>query len=98
MARRIVSMRGSRGVRAGEVRIDRKTKWGNPFRPAPGASPGSTLPKYRRWLWERIRKGEVSLEELAGLSGKTLACWCAPNPCHGDVLSRAADWAAGELG
>ncbi len=23
---------------------------------------------------------------LPELSGKTLACWCAPDPCHGDVL------------
>lgn len=23
---------------------------------------------------------------LSELKGKTLGCWCKPNPCHGDVL------------
>ena len=37
---------------------------------------------YRAEFWRRIRAGEVSLEELAALHGKTLACyWCAPLPC-----------------
>ena len=46
--------------------------------------------------WRRIREGRVSLEELAALHGKTLACHCAPLPCHGEVLARAA-WAASVL-
>ncbi len=25
------------------------------------------------------------------LRGKRLGCWCAPLPCHGDVLSRVAE-------
>lgn len=25
------------------------------------------------------------------LRGSTLACWCAPEPCHADVLARLAD-------
>lgn len=25
-------------------------------------------------------------EFLGPIAGKTLGCWCAPNPCHGDVL------------
>ena len=39
----------------------------------------------------------MSLEELASLHGKTLACHCAPLPCHGEVLARAAAWAASVL-
>ena len=34
---------------------------------------------------------------LAALHGKPLACWCAPLPCHGQVLARAAAWAASVL-
>jgi hypothetical protein len=26
------------------------------------------------------------LSRLAELRGRALACWCAPEPCHGDVL------------
>jgi len=37
----------------------------------------------------------VTLEELAELDGCWLACWCVDrHPCHGEVLERAAAWAA----
>ena len=81
----------------GVVRADRRTRWGNPFRIAHGASREEVIERYRRWLWRRIREGEVRLEELAGLHGKTLACWCHPKPCHCNVLARAAAWAASVL-
>ena len=34
------------------------------------------------------------MEKLAALKGKRLGCWCAPGPCHGEVLVAAAEWAA----
>ncbi|SNR37768.1 protein of unknown function [Haloechinothrix alba] len=43
---------------------------------------------YERWLDEqdellrRLRSGE--------LSGRALGCWCAPEPCHADVLAERA--------
>jgi hypothetical protein len=55
------------------------------------------IERYRRWLWREIEADRVDLADLAGLAGKTLACWCAPRPCHADVLLRAADWARREL-
>ena len=78
------------------VLIDRRTKWGNPFRVGPGQDAGRAVARYRVHLWQRIRAGEVSLEELAELDGCWLACWCAGDghPCHGEVLERAAAWAA----
>ncbi len=76
------------------VLIDRRTRWGNPFRIAPGQDRAQAIARYRADLWRRIRAGEVSLEELAELNGCWLACWCEPLPCHGDVLARAAEWAA----
>lgn len=79
-------------------------EWGNPFSDKPSDlatvtnanSVEEAIESYRRDLWKRIRAGEVSLEKLAALKGKTLGCWCAPGPCHGEVLAAAADWAAGE--
>ena len=79
------------------VLIDRRTKWGNPFRIGKDCSRDQTIARYREDLWRRIRAGEVSLEELAELDGCWLACWCEPLPCHGDVLARAAAWASGVL-
>ena len=79
------------------VLIDRRTRWGNPFRIGPGQTRGQAIARYRADLWRRIRAGEVSLEELAEIDGCWLACWCEPEPCHGDVLASAAAWASGVL-
>ncbi|MFJ9903564.1 DUF4326 domain-containing protein [Streptomyces sp. NPDC101152] len=42
---------------------------------------------YRAYLLER----PDLLELVEELRGKTLACWCAPLPCHADVLADLAD-------
>ena len=76
------------------VLIDRRTKWGSPFRIDPACSREQAVARYRADLWRRIRAGEIALEELAELDGCWLACWCDPLPCHGHVLARAAAWAA----
>jgi hypothetical protein len=31
------------------------------------------------------------MARLPELQGKVLGCWCAPEPCHGDVLLRLID-------
>ena len=76
-------------VQDAAVLIDRRAAWGNPFRIGPGLDRAQAIARYRA--------GEVSLEQLAALHGRRLACWCAPLPCHGHVLARAAAWAAGAL-
>jgi hypothetical protein len=87
-----------------DVYIGRPSRWGNTFShraqaqaPFRVATREQAIARYRRQLWSDIRGGRISLEELAALSGKTLACWCKPAPCHGDVLAAAADWAAEQL-
>ena len=79
--------------------IDVTPKFANPFPLKPGRRPGSNLPKYKAWLRWKIREGKppYDLESLADLSGKVLACHCKPEPCHGDILALAADWAARRL-
>jgi hypothetical protein len=82
-----------------EVFVDRKTKWGNPFRMEEDspAERARVVEAYRGRLWKRVQSGEVALTELAGLRGMRLGCWCAPKQCHADVLLRAADWAHEQL-
>ena len=77
------------------VLVDRRTKWGNPWRVGRDGSRADAIARYRAGLWRRIRAGEVSLDELAELDG----CWlaCDPEPCHGHVLARAAAWASAVL-
>ena len=79
------------------VLIDRRTKWGNPFRIGDHATREEVIARYRAHLWRRIRAGEIPLQELAEMDGMWLACWCEPLPCHGHVLSRAVAWAASTL-
>lgn len=55
------------------------------------------IERYRLHLWAEIRAERLPLERLAALAGKTLGCWCAPGPCHGEVLAAAATWAAAQL-
>ena len=85
---------------AGTVRIDRRTRWGNPFRITASLSRAQVVDLYRADLWRRIRSGDIALDDLAGLHGKTLACWCSwpRQACHGEVLASAAEWAAARLG
>jgi hypothetical protein len=33
----------------------------------------------------------VFAAELKKLKGKVLACWCSPNPCHGDVIAAVVE-------
>ena len=79
------------------VLIDRRTRWGNPFRLGADGDREQVIARYRADLWRRIQAGEIALEELTELDGCWLACWCEPLPCHGDVLARAAAWAAAQL-
>ena len=56
------------------VLIDRRTKWGNPFRVGEGENRAQAIARYRADLWRRNREGELALEELAEL---TAAGWPA---------------------
>lgn len=56
------------------------------------AAPGSTLPCYRKWLWGKMQEDLLFRQQIKDLWGKTLVCYCAPDPCHGDVLAAACYW------
>lgn len=66
-----------------DVRIDRKTKWGNPFHMGVRLdSRQQVIEQYEAY----IRRRPDLLDALPELVGKRLGCHCAPLPCHGDVL------------
>lgn len=81
----------------GIVRVDRRTRWGNPYVVGRDGSRARVIARYRRLLWRRIRDGPIDLHELAALDGRDLACWCHPKPCHASVLAGAAAWAVREI-
>jgi hypothetical protein len=55
---------------------------------------GLVLEKYRSWLWEMVKKEDQRvLAALRAVQPDTiLVCWCAPKPCHAEVIARAAQW------
>jgi len=82
------------------VYIGRGSIWGNPFSHKEGTKAiyrvetvAMAIECYRQNLWARIQRGEVTKEMLKELDGKRLACYCAPNPCHGNIIKRAVQWA-----
>ena len=82
---------------AAGIRVDRDTRWGNPFRITPETSRSDAIERFRQKLWADIQADEISLEDLAALDDKPLLCHCAPRDCHGDVLAAAAAWAAKQI-
>ena len=65
-----------------DVYIGRPSLWGNPFQIGRDGTRAEVIAKYRSYI---LGKPEL-LQQLEGLRGKTLACWCKPQACHGDVL------------
>ena len=60
----------------------------NPFRIGRDGPRGAVIEKYRVYFWQRP---ELIARARSELRGKTLACWCAPLPCHGDILLAVAN-------
>lgn len=82
----------------GAVKVDRSTRWGNPFRIGDRGVPDAAvaLAKFHEALADDERAADVlgytRRDVAAELAGHDLACWCAPGaPCHGDLLLRVAN-------
>jgi len=75
-------------ARGALVRIDRATRWGNPY-----AIPrdGNRAEVIRRYRDDHLPTRPDLLDDLPTLRGRALACWCAPEACHGNVLAALVD-------
>jgi hypothetical protein len=82
------------------VKVDRSTRWGNPFRAGPQLSPEAVTREYEEWilgetaiLEEDKQLMPPTLEEIRfHLRGKSLGCWCPlGSPCHAEILLRLAN-------
>jgi len=71
-------------------RIDRATKWGNPFLIGRDGPRWEVIEKYK--IWVKGRPGLMA--QLYQLKGKVLGCWCVESidhvrknkQCHGEIL------------
>ena len=69
------------------VRVDRKSKWGNPFELPDDGSRDDVCNHYRDHYFPH----KPSLSDVSGLRGKALGCWCSPDRCHADYLADLAN-------
>lgn len=69
-----------------DVFIGRPSRWGNPFVIGKDGTREEVIAKYREYL-----QASPLANDVAVLRGKTLGCYCAPKPCHGDVLVELLD-------
>ncbi|MFZ1529011.1 MAG: DUF4326 domain-containing protein [Ferruginibacter sp.] len=73
-------------------RIDRTTVLGNPYIIGQDGTRKEVIEKYRLLLPQQygllniIRDSIDAMLERAKTYPILLACWCAPLPCHGDVI------------
>lgn len=86
----------------GAVKVDRSTRWGNPFVLGVDGDQERCVDLCRRLLHgeglppgmltsERKTYRDRVLKEVGALRGSDLACWCKPGtPCHADVLLELA--------
>jgi hypothetical protein len=102
-----IQLRRAKGWRlpANAVKVDRSTKWGNPFRSDQptmavlNTGARTAAEAFRFWLESRPGLADAAperrkaiLDSLHELRGKDLACWCRPGePCHADVLLELAN-------
>jgi transposase-like protein len=82
---RLIAWAETRGLYA---RIDRRGPWGNPFELPADGDRDTVIANYEQHY---LPYKPSLLDQLHELKGKALGCWCAPEPCHGDVLKNGAD-------
>ena len=82
----------------GTVKVDRSTKWGNPFVVGSHGTRAECVDLFRKLLagYLCLSTGDPSKQQeylamarrdRGQLRGKNLACWCPLDaPCHADVL------------
>jgi hypothetical protein len=92
----VISLRGRGGVRPVGVSVGRPSALDNPFLVGRDGTREDVIARYRRWLRAQWRRGGAVWQELERLAAQyrrdgplTLLCWCAPLPCHADVVREA---------
>ena len=73
------------------VYVGRPSKFGNPFVIGPDGDRAAVIAAFRDWLETSDEGRAVAETARTELIGKDLVCFCAPEPCHADVLMELAN-------
>jgi len=88
-------------IPADAVYVGRPSKWGNPVtvKGLGRLYPQDTREElhqravdwYRVYIGTPFGRSKELMEHIDELRGKDLVCWCAPLPCHADILLELAN-------
>lgn len=80
-------VRNKRNTSKFDVYVGRPSIWGNPFSIGKDGNRDEVIQKYKKYLLGN----EDLMKLLPTLKRKILGCWCAPLPCHADIISELAN-------
>ena len=69
-----------------DVYIGRGSLWGNPFTIGEDGDRGEVIQKYKKYIWDKVKAGHITYNQIVALNGMKLGCFCKPKPCHGDII------------
>lgn len=86
-----------------DVRVDRASALGNPFRMANESERNKVCDLYKEWFNTQIETGnKLVINELNRLyflykeyGELNLYCWCYPKRCHAEVIKEYLEWLLG---
>lgn len=75
----------------GAVIVDRRSRYGNPFRVSNDCPQARAVEMFRDWI-SRPAQAHLVARARRELRGRDLACWCGlDEPCHADVWLEVAN-------
>lgn len=75
-------------IPADAVYVGRPSVFGNPFVIGVDGDRDEVIEKFMAYLSQHP---DLQFRVQTELAGKDLVCWCAPKPCHADVLLEIAN-------
>lgn len=75
------------------IYVGRPSPLGNPFRVGQDGTREEVIEKYSAWVGttERSLKELMRIRDLAKKGDVALSCWCAPLPCHANVIKSVVE-------
>jgi len=73
------------------VYIGRGSMFGNPYIIGKHGTRKQVIDKYRTYFYNKIKFNTFFKKSVLSLKDKVLLCFCAPKPCHGDVIAEYLD-------
>jgi len=84
-----------------DIYIGRPSILGNPYSHKPYAhaelvpTREEAIEAFRQYAVKRMKNDPEFAEAIWACAGKVLGCWCAPQPCHGEVILELAEGTGG---